>query len=77
MKRVIGIILLVLGLFFVYQGYEEKQSFGAKAERTIGNLVNIDEKKNSDANIKLIVGGIAAVAGIILIVAGAEKKKII
>jgi len=60
MKAIIGIILMVVGLFFAIQGYEMKQTMSAKVEREVSGALKLlsnskikgKETLNTEANIK-------------------------
>lgn len=79
MKVFIGIILLIVGLFFMYDGWDIKQTSGAEIEKKISTSVQnvsneqLAEDRNTEANIKLFGGGIAALAGFALIYVGSKN----
>ena len=82
MKSLFGIILLVVGLFFAIQGYELKQTMSAKLEREVSGVLKLlskdnvkaKDKLNTEANIKLVGGGVAALLGLTLTITGIKKK---
>lgn len=78
-----GIILIVGGCYFVYDGYQEKQTGVAKVEKEISaalkaltnDSVKTKTKVNNQSAAKMIGGGVAGVTGILLLAGGLRKKK--
>ena len=69
--RILGIILIVVGiLMFVFT------SFNFQTEKTVVDVgpLKIDKKENHTVGWPAYAGGIAALAGIVLVVAAREKK---
>ena len=86
MKAIItfaGIILIAGGCYFIYDGYQQKQSGVAKVEQGVSNAIRAlsdDSVKtktsvNNQSAMKMIGGGVAGIAGIILVVGGLRRKK--
>ena len=81
MKTFIGIVLIAAGIFFAVSGYQLRQSFRAQAERGLSNTLesitsneaSLDEQTNTEANIKLIGGGLGVLVGAVLVVRGIKK----
>ena len=71
MKRGLAIILLVIGLGVIVFGVTEKDKGQASIE--IGKAEIDIGKKDSAFSPYFIVGGIAAIAGIVLLAAGGRK----
>ena len=82
MRLIIGILLLVAGSYFAYDGYQMKQTSTSKIGREIsavvenitGNKVEINEETKTESDIKLFGGGGVAVAGLVLILLGLTRK---
>lgn len=82
MRLIIGIILLVGGSYFGYNGYQLKQTSAAKFEREAsalaktltGDKVSIESDTNTEADIQLFGGGGVAVVGLVLILSGLTRK---
>lgn len=71
MKRGLAIILLVIGCGVIVYGLSEKDK--GQASIDLGKTeINIG-KKDSAFSPYFIVGGIAAIAGIVLLVGGGKK----
>ena len=71
MKRGLAIILLVIGLGVIVYGLSEKDK--GQASIDLGKTeINVG-KKDSVFSPYFIVGGIAAIAGIVLLAAGGKK----
>lgn len=83
MKLAIGIILIVIGCYFLYDGYELKNTKTAVVEREVSNLmkifpknrVKLKNKINDEAKIKLIAGGSATLIGLVLFITGFTKNE--
>ncbi|PLX12510.1 MAG: hypothetical protein C0598_05865 [Marinilabiliales bacterium] len=83
MKKIIGIILIVAGSYFAYQGYETKQTFAAKVERETtealrnitGNETDYESDTNLRANLELFGGGAATLIGLVILITGFTDKK--
>ena len=83
MARTIGaVLLLVMGLYLVYSGYEMKRSLAAKAERQVSAVREYftgDDrdagKVNRQATFKLVAGGVVAVFGLVFIVKGRRRRR--
>ncbi len=86
MKAIItfaGIILIAGGCYFIYDGYQQKQSSVAKVEQGVSDVIRAlseDSVKtktqvNNQSAMKMIGGGVAGITGIILLVGGLRKKK--
>ena len=68
--RIIGIVLIVLGvLMFAFN------SFNFQTEKTVVDVgpLKIDKKENHTVGWPAYAGGIAALAGIVLVVAARKK----
>jgi len=63
-KKIIGIILILIGVVLAYYGYDQKNSIGSQLSSAFGQT-------NTTAIIYMVGGVILAVAGIVLIL----KKK--
>ena len=69
--RVLGIVLIVVGiLMFVFNG------FNYQTEKKVVDIgpVEINKKENKHIGWPIYAGGVALVAGIIVLVAGAKQK---
>ncbi len=86
MKAIItlaGILLIVGGCYFVYDGYQERQTGVAKVEKEISaalkaltnDSVKTKTKVNNESAAKMIGGGVAGLAGIVLLAGGLRRKK--
>lgn len=88
MKTIIilaGILLIAGGCYFVYDGYEIRQTAVAKVEQGLSsairsitdNSVKPKTEVNNESAIKMIGGGIAGITGILLLAGGLipGKKK--
>lgn len=83
MKKIIGIILIVAGSYFAYQGYETKQTFAAKVERettaVLRDITNNETDYESDtnfrANLELFGGAAMALVGLVVLITGFTNKK--
>ena len=79
----VGILLIAGGFYFVYDGYQVKQTAGAKIENEVSsvvkaltdNSVKTKTNVNNESAMKMIGGGVAGIAGIVLVVAGLRRKK--
>lgn len=80
----VGILLIVGGSYLVYDGYQVKQTAGAKVEKEVSavvkaltdNSVKTKTNVNNESAMKMIGGGVAAITGIILVVGGLRKNGI-
>ncbi len=78
-----GVLLIVGGCYFVYDGYQEKQTGVAKVEKEISSairaLTNDSVKTKTNVNnrsaAKMIGGGVAGLTGILLLAGGLRRKK--
>ncbi len=86
MKTIIiiaGILLIVGGGYFVYDGYEQKQTPVAKVEKGFSDAlkaitddtVKSKTSVNNESTMKMIGGGVAGVTGILLLVGGFGKRR--
>jgi hypothetical protein len=86
MKAIIalaGILLIAGGCYFIYDGYEMRQSTVAQVEQGISsairsitdNSVKPKTQVNNESKIKMIGGGVAVLTGFILLAGGLRKKK--
>ena len=69
--RVLGIVLIVVGiLMFVFNG------FNYQTEKKVVDIgpVEINKKENKHIGWPIYLGGIAVVAGIVVLVVGAKEK---
>ncbi|MBX2981539.1 MAG: hypothetical protein WBB32_08740 [Flavobacteriales bacterium] len=71
MKRGLAIILLLIGCAVIIYGVSEKDKGQASIE--IGKAEIDIGKKDSAFSPYFIVGGIAAIAGVVLLAAGGKK----
>ncbi len=81
---IIGILLIVGGGLFIYNGVQSRQTVSYKFRKELSsamkslykdpNKANSDFKDNS--NVKIYGGGFAVLSGIILIYAGSKKMRI-
>jgi len=87
MKTIIilaGILLIAGGFYFVYDGYQVKQTAGAKIEKEVSsvvraltdNSVKTNTNVNNESAMKMIGGGIAGIAGIVLLAGGLRRKRL-
>ena len=85
MKAIIilaGILLIVGGSYFVYDGYQVKQTAAAKVEKEVSavvkaltdNSVKTKTNVNNESAMKMIGGGVAAITGIVLVIGGLRRK---
>jgi len=86
MKTIIllaGILLITGGCYFVYDGYQQKQSALAKVEQGVSaairsltdNTVKTKTNVNNESAMKMIGGGVAGITGILLLAGGLRKKR--
>jgi hypothetical protein len=83
MLVLIGIVIMVVGVYYAYSGYELKQTTAASVEKEVSAVAKIlsnnsysgKEQVNNEADIKLVAGGIGALVGLLLIIRGLEKKQ--
>ena len=86
MKAIIiltGILLIACGCYFIYDGYQERQTAGAKIEQEVSsvvkaltdNSVKTKTHVNNESAAKMIGGGVAGIAGIVLLAGGLRRKK--
>jgi hypothetical protein len=79
----IGAILLIAGCYFIYDGYEMRQTTGARIEKEVSsvvkaltdNSVKTNTKVNNESAMKMIGGGVAGIAGVFLLIGGVRRKK--
>lgn len=87
MKTIIilaGILLIAGGFYFVYDGYQIKQTAGAKIEKEVSsvvkaltdNSVKTNTNVNNESAMKMIGGGVAGIAGIVLLAGGLRRKRL-
>ncbi|HEY4110788.1 hypothetical protein [Puia sp.] len=71
MKRILGILLLVIGvLMLIYTGFSYK-----KREKVVdAGPLHISADKEKSVNWPPYVGGILVIGGIVLLVAGSGRK---
>lgn len=80
----VGILLIVGGFYLVYDGYQVKQTAGAKIEKEVSsvvkaltdNSVKTNTNVNNESAMKMIGGGVLAITGIILVIGGVRRKGI-
>jgi hypothetical protein len=78
-----GILLIAGGSYFVFDGYQMKQTTGAKIEKEVSsvvkaltdNSVKTNTNVNNESAMKMIGGGVAGIAGIVLLIGGIRRKK--
>ena len=78
-----GILLIAGGCYFVYDGYQLKQTAGARIEKEVSsvvkaltdNSVKTNSKVNSESAVKMIGGGVAGITGLLLLAGGLRRKK--
>lgn len=78
-----GILLIAGGCYFVYDGYQQKQTTTAKIEKELSSAlraltddsVKTKTKVNNESAAKMIGGGVAALAGIALFAGGLRRKR--
>jgi hypothetical protein len=78
-----GILLIAGGCYFVYDGYQVKQTAGAKIEQEVSNVVkaltdnSVKPKTNvnNESALKMIGGGVAGITGILLLATALRRKK--
>jgi heterodisulfide reductase subunit A-like polyferredoxin len=78
-----GILLIIGGCYFIYDGYQDKQTGAAKVEKEISaavraltnDSVQTKTKVNNRSSAKMIGGGVAGVTGILLLAGGLRRKK--
>ena len=86
MKAIItlaGILLIAGGCYFIYDGYQVKQTAVAKVEKEISSAIRAltdDSVKtktsvNNESATKMIGGGVAGLTGILLLAGGLRKKR--
>ena len=86
MKAIItlaGILLIAGGCYFIYDGYQTKQSTVAQVEQGISsairsitdNSVKPKTEVNNESAVKMIGGGVAAITGFLLLAGGLRRKK--
>ena len=86
MKTIIilaGILLIAGGCYFVYDGYQMKQTAGAQIEKEVSsvvkalsdNSVKTKTNVNNESAAKMIGGGVAGIAGIVLLAGGLRRRK--
>lgn len=86
MKAIItlaGILLIAGGCYFIYDGYQMKQSTVAQVEQGISsairsitdNSVKPKTEVNNESALEMIGGGVGVITGILLIAGGLRRKK--
>jgi heterodisulfide reductase subunit A-like polyferredoxin len=78
-----GILLIAGGCYFVYDGYQLKQTAGAQIEKEVlsvvkaltDNSVKTKTNVNNESAMKMIGGGVAGITGILLLAGGLRRKK--
>jgi hypothetical protein len=78
-----GILLIAGGCYFLYDGYQVKQTAGAKIEKEVSsalraltdNSVKTKTSVNNESAMKMIGGGAAVLAGIVLLAGGVRRKR--
>jgi len=78
-----AILLIAGGCYFVYDGYQLKQTAGAKIEKEVSsvvkaltdNSVKTKSTVNDESAMKMIGGGAAGIVGIVLLVGGLRRRK--
>lgn len=79
----VGILLIAGGCYLVYDGYQLKQTAGAQIEKEVSsvvkaltdNSVKTKTNVNNESAMKMIGGGVAGIAGIVLLVGGLRRRK--
>jgi heterodisulfide reductase subunit A-like polyferredoxin len=86
MKSIItlaGILLIATGCYFIYDGYQVRQTAVAQVEQGISsairaitdNTVKTKTNINNESAIKMIGGGVAGITGLLLLVGGLRPGK--
>jgi hypothetical protein len=86
MKAIItfaGILLLAAGCYFVFDGYQVRQTATAKIEKEVSSIVKAisddtiqtKNKVNNESAMKMIGGGVAGITGIVLLLAGTRRRR--
>ena len=86
MKAIItiaGILLIAGGCYFIYDGYEQRQTTVAKVEKGISDAIRAitdDSVKtgtevNNESTAKMIGGGVAVLTGVLLLAGGLRSRK--
>jgi hypothetical protein len=86
MKTIItlaGILLIAGGCYFIYDGYQAKQSAVAQVEQGISsairsitdNSVKPKTNVNNESAMKMVGGGVAVITGILLLAGGLRRKR--
>jgi hypothetical protein len=86
MKAIItlaGILLIAGGCYFVYDGYQLRQTAGAQIEKEVSsvvkaltdNSVKTKTNVNNESAMKMIGGGVAGITGILLLFGGIRRRK--
>jgi len=78
-----AILLIAGGCYFIYDGYEMRQTAGAKLEKEVSsvvkaltdNSVKTSTNVNNESAMKMIGGGVAGIAGIFLLIGSVRRKK--
>ncbi len=79
---IIGIVLIVGGSFFIYDGIQSKQTVSFKVKKELSTALKSlskDSRKaktriNDNSNLKVIGGGVVVVSGVILLFIGFKKS---
>ncbi len=72
----LALLMIVGGVHFFISGYELSNSDYSKAENLISNLITGSSGRTAEnANIRMILGGILALSGLITLIAALQKKK--
>lgn len=86
MKAIItlaGILLIAGGCYFIYDGYEMRQTAVAQVEQGISSAIRSitdDSVKpktqvNNESKMKMIGGGVGVITGFLLLAGGLRKKR--
>jgi putative Mn2+ efflux pump MntP len=78
---IIGIVLLVCGGYFIYDGIQSKQTFTSKVKKELSSAFknlsndsrNLKTKIKNNPDLKIIGGSIVLVCGVVLVIKGFKK----